>query len=61
MKYKEVDPAHKDNNLLKSYMMQYGISNMPAYITNLPTLFNYVVIGSKINKDALISLSNTAP
>ena len=61
MKYKEIDPAHKDNNLLKLYMMQYGISNMPAYISSLTTKYNYVVIGSKINKDALISLSNTAP
>jgi hypothetical protein len=59
LKYKEIDPSQKDNNLLKIFMYQNGITNISNFINNLPTIYNYVVIGSKINKEAILNLSIT--
>jgi len=59
LKYKEIDPSQKDNNLLKIFMYQNGITNISNLLNSLPVKYNYVVIGSKINKESILNLSVT--
>lgn len=59
LRYKEVDPSQKDNNLLKIFMYQNGIANISNFLNSQTTKYNYVVIGSKINKEAISNLSVT--
>ena len=56
-KYKEIEVGGKDTNLLKSFMYQYGITNIPAYMGASRSKYNYVIIGSKINYESLINIS----
>jgi hypothetical protein len=57
MKYRELDMGSKDNNFLRTFMMQNGITNLNAYLSSSRTKYNYILIGSKINKDRILSSS----
>lgn len=59
LRYKEVDPSQKDNNLLKIFMYQNGIANISNFLNSQTVKYNYVVIGSKINKETISNLSVT--
>lgn len=57
MRYKELDILNKENNLLKSFMTQTGLTDLGLYVNSPRTKFNYALIGSKINKAALLNLA----